>query len=111
VNSLSARFNHWRRKSHLERVARWEQTRVKGKARFVARTTLIGSGGLIIFNALWDHYVEGGLRISRLIAFLIAGPIVGLVSWRTSEGEFKAAKTDERARQMREQGSAKHGNA
>jgi hypothetical protein len=86
-------------------VARWEHTRVNGKARFIARVTLIWSGSMIIFNGLWDSYVEGHLKIWKLVFFLVAGPIVGLLSWWDSEGIFKAAKIDERARQSREQNS------
>jgi hypothetical protein len=105
VNSLSTRFNSWRRRRHLQRVAQWEHTRAQGKARFVIRGTLIWSGSMIIFNAVWDYYFHGAVEISKLILFLLVGPIVGLVSWWDNEGVFKAAKIDERMRQIREQNS------
>jgi hypothetical protein len=101
VSNLSERLNHWRRGKHLERVARWEHTRLKGKARYGARVTLIWSGSMIIFNGLWDYYFDRGIEIPKLIFLLIAGLIVSLVSWWDNEGVFKAAKIDERTRQAR----------
>src|ERR1043166_8189395 len=98
MNSLSTRFKAWRRRRHLERVARWEQTRMQGKARFVIRGTLIWSGSMIIVNSLWDYYFHGGVEILKLILFLLVGPIVGLVSWWDNEGGFNAGKNDERMR-------------
>ena len=61
---------------------------------------------MVIFNALWDYYFEGRLKIWKLIFLLLGGLIVGLVSWWDSEGVFKAAKIDERMRQPRAQNSA-----
>ena len=66
---------------------------------------------MVVFKALYDYYFDGHIRISRLIAFLIAGPIVGLLSWWDNEGVFKAAKLDQRDREIRDQISAHKGDA
>ena len=111
MNSLSKRFNNWRRRRHLQRVAKWEHTRLKGKANFVIRVSLIWGGSMVISNSLYDYYFHGRIEIAKLISFLIAGPIVGLVSWWDNEGVFKAAQIDERMRQIREQTAAHRDDA
>ena len=100
MKSLIKRFDAWRYRRHLDRVARWERTRVKGKAGFVIRVSLIWAGATILFTSLYDYYFHGVIEIPKIIYFSIAGPIVGLVSWWISDGEFKAAKIDARMREL-----------
>jgi hypothetical protein len=110
MKTLIKRFQAWRRRRYLDRVARWERTREKGKARFVIRGTLIWSGAMIVFTSLYDYYSYDAIEISNIIYFTIAGPIVGLVSWWSNEGEFRAAKIDARMREMRQQVSLDKGD-
>jgi len=110
MKTLIKRFQDWRRRRYLDRVGRWERTREKGKARFVIRGSLIWGGAMIVFTSLYDYYSYGTIKISSMIYFTIAGPIVGLVSWWSNEGEFRAAKIDARMREMRHQGSIDKGD-
>jgi hypothetical protein len=76
MTNLSTRFNTWRRRRHLQRVARWEHKRLKGKTRFVIRFALIWSGSMIIANGLWGYYFRGTVETPKLIYFLVAGPVL-----------------------------------
>ena len=80
MKSFIKRFGAWRYRRHLDRVARWERTRVKGKARFVIRVSLFWGGAMILFTLLYDYYILGALESPKVIYFVIAGPIVALVS-------------------------------
>lgn len=110
MKSLIKQFEAWRYRRHLDRVARWERTRVKGKARFVVRVSLIWAGAMIVSTSLYDYYFHGAMEIPKIIYFSIAGPIVGLVSWWISEGEFQAAKIDARMRELRRQDTVPDGD-
>ena len=110
MKSLIKRFEAWRYRRYLDRVARWEHTRVKGKVRFVIRVSLIWGGVMVLFTSLFDYYLNGSIQISKIIYFSIVGPVVGLVSWWAAEGEFKAAKIDARMREMRRHGAAPKGD-
>jgi len=111
MKTLIKRFQAWRCRRHLDRVARWGRRRVKGKAHFVIRVSLIWGGGMVLFTSLYDYYFQGAIKISKIIYFSIAGPILGLVSWWINEGEFKAAKIDARMREMRQQDAEPKGDA
>ena len=102
MKSLIKRFNAWRYRRHLQRVARWEQTRLKGKVRFVIRVWLIWGGTMIVGSGLLDWYFHGAIDIPKSIYFSLVAPIVALVAWWVNEGEFKAAKIDARAREMQQ---------
>src|SRR5690349_3994381 len=108
--SLIRRFNAWRYRRHLARVARWEKTRTKGKARFVIRGSLIWSGAMIIFTSLYDWYFRGATDPWQMIYFVIVGPILGLVSWWINEGEFRAARIDARMRELRAHDASRKGD-
>jgi hypothetical protein len=100
MNNLSKRFNAWRRRRHLQRVAKWEHTRIHGRGRYLIRVALIWGGAMILSRSLYDYYFFGRIQISGLIYYSIAGPIVGLVSWWINEGEYQAAKIDARVREI-----------
>ena len=69
---------------------------------------------MILCTSLSDYLRLGALDLSKTIYiaiyFAIAGPIVGLVSWWSNEGEFKAAKIDARMREIRQQSSIHRGD-
>ena len=96
MNTLSKRFNVWRRRRHLERVAGWEHTRLKGKARFVIRSWIVWSTSFILATSLYDYYAVGHVDRLKIVVFFLVGPIVGFVEWWIREGEYTAAKIDER---------------
>ena len=56
---------------------------------------------MIAFTSLYDWYLHGAIHPGQMIYFVIAGPIIGLVSWWINEGEFRAAKIDARRRELR----------
>jgi hypothetical protein len=106
MKDLYKRFQAWRGRRHLERVARWEQTRAKGKTRVVIRTWIIFSASYILFTSLYDYsfsgtnYFSGHVQPLKIVSFIVAGLIVGLVEWWVREGEYTAAKIDERRKQQ-----------
>ena len=55
---------------------------------------------MIAFTSLYDWYLHGAIQPLQMIYFVIAGPIIGLVSWWSNEGEFRAAKIDARMREL-----------
>lgn len=88
----------WRRRRHLEWVARWEQTRLQGKIRFIIRGWIVWSAGLILVTSVYDYYSVGHLSLLKILCYFLAGPIVAGVAWWSSESEYRAAKIDERRR-------------
>jgi hypothetical protein len=100
MKKLRNRFHAWRARRRLEHLQRWERERAKGKARFVILTALLWSALMIGALSLAELYFEGtldGLRLkTRVIYYLIAGPIVGLVLWWINEGRYKNARIEAR---------------
>jgi hypothetical protein len=111
MNSLSKGIQSWRRRRHLQRVTRWERTRAKGKARVVIRTWIIFSVSYILFASIYDYffsgadYFSGHIQPLKVVFYIGGGLIVGLVEWWVREGEYTAAKIDER-RKAQERGFA-----
>lgn len=56
---------------------------------------------MIAFTSLYDWYFQNTIHAWEMIYFVIAGPIIELVSWWINEGEFRAAKIDARMRELR----------
>ena len=92
----------WFARRRQDRLERWEKTRAKGKARFVLRVTAIWGGTMIVGMSLANYFLHRGVSqiLFTFIYFLVVGPIVGLVSWWTNEGEYTAAKIDARMKPM-----------
>jgi len=65
---------------------------------------------MIVSTSLYDYYFQHTIRISDIIYFSIAGPIIGLATWWANEGEFKAAKIDARMREARHQSAIHKGD-
>ena len=106
MNDLYKRFRAWRDRQPLQRVARWEHTRAKGKTRVVIRTWIIFSASYILFTSLYDYifsgtnYFSGHVQPLKVLFFIVGGLIVGLVDWWVREGEYTAAKIDERRKRQ-----------
>jgi len=100
--NLVGQLSAWRARRRQERLERWEQTRAKGKVRFVIRATLIWGGTMIVGISLANYFLHRGFSqiLFTVIYFLVAGPIVALVSWWHNEGEYTAAKIDARMKAM-----------
>jgi len=98
MNTVSKRYQTWRRRRHLEWVGRWEQIRLKGKIHFIIRGWIIWSAGLILLTSVYDHYSVGRLSLLKILCYFRAGPILSGVAWWSSDSEYSAAKIDERRR-------------
>ena len=94
MKSLIKRFNAWRYRQYLKRVARWEHTRLKGKPRFFIRVCLLWGGGLMLVRCVWDYVFHGAIDKGAIIYYLITAPLVALILWWLNESEFKAAQID-----------------
>jgi hypothetical protein len=110
MRSLIKRFEGWRQRRRVTRIAQWGLTRKKGKTRFVFRVSLIWSGFMILTTSFYHYVVHGAVDVWNIVYFSIAGPIVALVSWWVNEGEYRAAKIDARMREIREQQTLPRGD-
>ena len=100
MSNLRKRIHGWRQRRTRARLDRWERTRANGKIRFVIRVSLIWIGVMVPLNVVNDYLFHRGFRLSTVIYFSIAGPVVGFVNWWVSEGEYRAAKIDARMKAL-----------
>ena len=98
TKNLFGKLQAWRVLRRQRGLARWEQTRAKGKTRFVIRTTLIWGGTMIVGMSLTEYFRYRSFRllVPIVIYFAIAAPIVSLVLWWSNEGAYVAARLDAR---------------
>jgi len=100
MSNLRKRIQIWRQRRTTARLDRWGGTRANGQIRFVIRVSLIWIGVMVPLNVVSDYLSHRGFRLSTVIYFSIAGPIVGFVNWWVYEGEYRAAKIDARMKAL-----------
>ena len=107
MKNLFGKLEAWRVLRRPKGLARWEQTRAQGKARFVIRTTLIWGGTMIVGMSLSEYFLFRSFRqlVPTVLYFVIAAPIVSLVLWWSSEGAYTAAKIDARMKAIEKMSS------
>lgn len=77
-----------------KQIARWERTRSKGKAIYVARFTLLFGTMAFVVNSLGAHYLlDVPLRARYLLApaliWYTYGFLVSLVLWSITEKKYR----------------------
>jgi hypothetical protein len=100
MSNLRKRIQMWHQRRTKARLDRWERNRANGKIRFVIRVSLIWIGVMVPLNVVGDYFSNRVFRLSTVIYFSIAGPIVGFVNWWVYEGEYRAAKIDARMKAL-----------
>ena len=100
MNSLLKRIQdfHVRRRERDQRrlLERWGAIRVKGKARFVLRSTLVCGLGITALHDIVAHIfgIQPPNLVSDLIKYSIMGFFLSLYTWWDMEGRYKAACID-----------------
>ena len=91
--------------SHRQRHPQsWEQTRAKGKLRFVGYTSIQWGLPLIVGLPVMYFFLNITLRqmLLLMISYLVVLPLAALVEWWKNEGSYLAAKLDKRGDSLKE---------
>ncbi len=86
----------------LRKLADWELTRAKGRARFVLRWALLYPLIMIPAVDFTDYLFDGKMQPwsetfwIRTAGYFITGVIIGYVGWVTMEGKYKNALLERR---------------
>lgn len=102
MNNLLKRFQAWRSLRQLRSLERWEQIRVKGRARFVLLTALTYAVTAIGMIDLLNHLLQDGTPDSDFSIFNISIPLTGIFigfdSWSQMEAKYKNARIEARVK-------------
>jgi len=96
------RIQSWRARRKLRTLRWWEQTRAKGKARFVFESALTYGlmvvGAMDVFENLFygRHY----LSLAHLVYYLLTGIPIGLIGWSSNEAQYQKALNETRAKAL-----------
>jgi len=94
----------WRSRRKLRLLQEWEQTRTKGKGRFVIRTALYYGFAMVGMMDLFDHVFSSGpqppISLFKLIYWVCAGFLIAGSAWSNREGEYQKALHEARARAL-----------
>ena len=96
------RIQSWHAGKELRSLQWWEQTRTRGKARFVFEAALTYGfmfvGTMDVFQSLvyGNHYISLG----HLVSSLLAGIPVGWVGWSSMEAKYQKALHEARIKAL-----------
>ena len=102
MTRLFKKLKTWQSQGKLRQLARWEQIRAKGKARFVLRGAVLYSLIMIPARDFSDYLVDGKMQPwsesfwTHAVGSCLTGMAIGLVSWWSMEGRYKNALLDRR---------------
>ncbi len=76
-----------------EQIARWEETRSKGRARFAIGSTLLWGTGLTVGTLITDYFrgrpFSAGVLLTQALFYYLGGLVLGLYSWTINEDKYR----------------------
>jgi len=93
MNAWLKRIQTWRSRRQRRSLQWWEQTRVKGKKRFVFEKALTYGVFVVGATDVFEYLFHGAhyLSLGHLIQHILTGSIIALVAWSGWEAEYQKA--------------------
>ena len=87
------RIQAWRSRRQRRLLQSWEQTRAKGKKRFVFENALTYGVFVVGATDVFEYLVHGAhyLSLGHLVQHVLTGSIIALVAWSGWEAEYQKA--------------------
>jgi len=87
------RIQTWRSRRQLRLLESWEQTRAKGKKRFVFETALSYGVCVVGVTDVFEYLRHGAhyLSLGHLIQHVLTGSLIALVAWSSGEAKYQKA--------------------
>ncbi len=93
MKRLWTNYLAWRNRNEQRRLKRWEKTRTKGAARYIALTALLWAGLMVAYSLILDFYYHRKWSREKLyitlVVDLIAGVVFAVIMWIVSESQYK----------------------
>lgn len=112
MKAIAKSIQAWRSRRKLRTLQWWEQTRARGKARFVFESALsygfMVVGGTDAFESLFFHSAHS-LSLFRLIFLVLGGIPIGLIGWSSMEAEYRKALDEAHIKTLASSTTTPHG--